>query len=67
MREPDNLITICELTVLDNVGSSISHNPIGLHGLLQGQLYFTYSLVTWQASHMSYSILAPNIFVTTVR
>jgi hypothetical protein len=25
---------------LDNVGSLTSHNPIGLHGLLRGQLYF---------------------------
>jgi hypothetical protein len=25
---------------LDNVGSLISHNPIGLQGLLRGYLYF---------------------------
>jgi hypothetical protein len=25
---------------LDNVGSLTSHNPIGLQGLLRGQLYF---------------------------
>jgi hypothetical protein len=25
---------------LDNVGSSTSHNPIGLHGMLRGKLYF---------------------------
>jgi hypothetical protein len=25
---------------LENVGSSTSHKPMGLHGLLQGQLYF---------------------------
>jgi hypothetical protein len=31
----DNLTAIC----LDKVGSSMSHNPIGLQGLLQ--LYFT--------------------------
>jgi hypothetical protein len=24
---------------LDNVGSLTSHNPIGLHGLLRGELY----------------------------
>jgi hypothetical protein len=24
----------------ENVGASTSHNPVGLHGLLQGQLYF---------------------------
>jgi hypothetical protein len=27
-------------TGLDNVGPSTSHNPVGLHGLLQGELYF---------------------------
>jgi hypothetical protein len=35
-RKADNLAAICEPTVLDNVGSSTSHNPIGLHGLLRG-------------------------------
>jgi hypothetical protein len=25
---------------LKTVGASISHNPMGLHGLLQGYLYF---------------------------
>jgi hypothetical protein len=25
---------------VDNVGSSTSHGPIGLHGLLRGELYF---------------------------
>jgi hypothetical protein len=35
VRKSDNLIAIC----LDNVGASTSHNPMGLHGLLQGELY----------------------------
>jgi hypothetical protein len=26
------------------MGSSTSHNPIGLQGLLQGELYFTFNL-----------------------
>jgi hypothetical protein len=30
-RKADNLTAICE-----NVGGSTSHNPMGLHGLLQG-------------------------------
>jgi hypothetical protein len=30
-RGGDNLTAICE-----NVGASTSHNPMGLHGLLQG-------------------------------
>jgi hypothetical protein len=39
VRRTDNLTTICEPFCLDNVGSLISHNPIGLQGLLWGQLY----------------------------
>jgi hypothetical protein len=35
-RKANNLIAICELTVLENVGASMSYNPIGLYGLLQG-------------------------------
>jgi hypothetical protein len=31
----DNLTASCELTCLENVGASMSHNPMGLHGLLQ--------------------------------
>jgi hypothetical protein len=38
VRRTDNLAAIC----LDNVGSSTSHNPTGLQGLLRGQLYFTF-------------------------
>jgi hypothetical protein len=30
--------------IVDNIGSLTSHNPIGLHGLLRGQLYFLSSL-----------------------
>jgi hypothetical protein len=42
VRRADNLTAICEPTVLENVGASTSHNPMGLHGLLQGQLYLLY-------------------------
>jgi hypothetical protein len=36
----DNFTAICEPTdCLENAGASTSHNPMGLHGLLQGQLY----------------------------
>jgi hypothetical protein len=38
VRKADNLTTICEPIVLD-VGTSTSHNPMGLHGLLQGLFY----------------------------
>jgi hypothetical protein len=35
VRKADNLTTIYELIVVDNVGSLTSRNPIGLHGLLR--------------------------------
>jgi hypothetical protein len=35
-READNLTAIYETIVLENMGSSTSHKPLGLHGLLQG-------------------------------
>jgi hypothetical protein len=31
-----DLTAICEPIVLENVGASTTHNPVGLHGLLQG-------------------------------
>jgi hypothetical protein len=34
-RKADNLTAICE-PCLENVGALTSHNPMGLHGLLQG-------------------------------
>jgi hypothetical protein len=36
VRRVDNLTAICKADCLDSVGSSTSHNPIGLHGLLWG-------------------------------
>jgi hypothetical protein len=33
------------------VGSSISHNPIGLHGLLRGQLYFAFTSLYFIVYH----------------
>jgi hypothetical protein len=38
VREADNLTAHC----VDSVGSSTSHNPIGLHGMLLGLIYFSY-------------------------
>jgi hypothetical protein len=35
-RKADNLTAICGPTVQKNVGGSTSHNPMGLHGPLQG-------------------------------
>jgi hypothetical protein len=36
-RKADNLTAFCEST---------SHNPMGIHGLLQGQIYFYFNLST---------------------
>jgi hypothetical protein len=38
-RKADNFTAICEPIVFENVGASTSHNTIGLHVLLQGQIY----------------------------
>jgi hypothetical protein len=38
-HKADNLTAICEPICLKNVEASTSHNPVGLHGLLQGQLF----------------------------
>jgi hypothetical protein len=42
VRRADNLTIICEPNCLANVGSLTSHNPIGLQGLLRGQLFFKF-------------------------
>jgi hypothetical protein len=47
VRKADNLTTIYEPIVLDNVGSLTSHKPIGLHGLLWGSLFFTVLVFTF--------------------
>jgi hypothetical protein len=58
-RNSDNLTKICEPIVLDNVGSSTFHNPIGLHGLLQGQLYYFY--LNYKSLHCCFpDIIATN-------
>jgi hypothetical protein len=38
-RKADNLTAVYEPIVYKNVGASTSHNPMGLHGPLQGYLY----------------------------
>jgi hypothetical protein len=35
-RKPDSLTAICEQAVLEDLGASTSHAPMGLHGLLRG-------------------------------
>jgi hypothetical protein len=38
-RKANNLTAICEPIVYKNVEAATSHNPMGLHGLLQCWLY----------------------------
>jgi hypothetical protein len=47
----DNFAICVCVDCLDDVGASTSHNPIGLHGLLQGSLYFISS-----SSYRVYSV-----------
>jgi hypothetical protein len=35
-NKADNRKAICEPSCLNNMGASTSHNPMGLHGQLQG-------------------------------
>jgi hypothetical protein len=41
-RKANNLTHLLWADCLENVGTSKSHNPMGLHGLLQGYFYFTF-------------------------
>jgi hypothetical protein len=47
-RKADKLTAICEPIVKRKCGSPTSQNPLGLHGLFQGQLYLLrfYSVAT---------------------
>jgi hypothetical protein len=47
VRRGDNLTAICE-PCLENVGVSTSHNPTGLHGLLQGYSFIFLPVITWR-------------------
>jgi hypothetical protein len=49
-RKADNLC-------LENVGASTSHNPMGLHGLLQGWLYLFLTFYTALYPRSQYSLL----------
>jgi hypothetical protein len=51
-----DLTAICE-PIVENVGASTSHNPIGLHGLLQGELDLILPLSVSRLSRKSWSLL----------
>jgi hypothetical protein len=63
----DYLTAICELILQNNVGTSTSHNPMGLHGLLQGSFYLDkpYSLWDLMFSQLRYQFFhspLPSLF-----
>jgi hypothetical protein len=41
-RKADNLTAICESIVLENVGASTSHNPMGPHGCYRDSFTFCF-------------------------
>jgi hypothetical protein len=57
-----SLTVICEHDSLDNMGSSTSHNPIGPHGLLQGQIYFV-CVCVYMCVLYSLRVMCPLLFV----
>jgi hypothetical protein len=64
-RKAENLTAICDPT-LENVGASTSHNPMGLHGLLQGKLYLfseDHRLLTYSSCDVSRSKTNTNISI----
>jgi hypothetical protein len=67
LTSPPSVSRLCR----ENVGASMSHNPMGLHGLLKGQLYlfnfnFLYSYATtnfpWLSPTESWLVPEPNEF-----
>jgi hypothetical protein len=56
-RQDDNLPPSVSRLSREYVGASMSHNPMDLHGMLQGQLYpFLFAMVT-KRKQFSSSIL----------
>jgi hypothetical protein len=64
VRTFNNLSAICEPSI-----SSISHNPIGLHGLLRGSLYFFWYLwtLTYRVEEIFMGMWNTRIIVLTSR
>jgi hypothetical protein len=46
----DNLTAICEPICLENLEASMTHNPMGPHGLLKGLLYLYHTSHTFHTS-----------------
>jgi hypothetical protein len=54
-RKADNLNAICE-PYLQTVGASASRKPMGLHGLLWGQLYLPFPTI-WIYSQFNQNVI----------
>jgi hypothetical protein len=51
-------------TGLENLGAPMSHNPMGLHGLLQGQIYVVVNTRIYCSKRISYIMArSPSVYV----
>jgi hypothetical protein len=50
----DSFTAIYDLIVYKMCGASISHNPIGLHGLIQGYIYVVTLFIYWTPLSSTY-------------
>jgi hypothetical protein len=64
-RKADNLTAICE-KISRKVGASASHNPMGLYGLLQGNLHFFTSLRMYNRFGAGFCEFLPRVFLCRV-
>jgi hypothetical protein len=62
VRKADNLTAICEPIVYKNVGASISHNHMGLRGLLKGYLYLITADNRWLTKTRSIPYWTTSVF-----
>jgi hypothetical protein len=62
VHKADNLTAICEPTV-KTVGSLTSHNPIGLHGLLQDSIALFVNLACRLFVRQVFSLF-PNVYIS---
>jgi hypothetical protein len=56
-----DLNSICEPIAQKNVGASTSHKPMGLHGLLQGELYLLLSPLRIKVTNSRWSVQIPKL------
>jgi hypothetical protein len=47
-RKAGNVTAIVSRLSRENVEASTSHNPMGLHGVIQGEIYYQYLILYWR-------------------